>query len=82
MNAEDLSECGRHDFANEVLVFRQDKTLEGLKSSMSGGVPINKINHFRPLLEKDGQRLTGRQHPADLMLLVHDKERHLVKEPF
>ena len=55
---------------DEGLVF----CLEVLKSFMSGGVPINKIYHFRPLLEKAGQ-LTGRQHLADLISMVRETRR-------
>ena len=60
---------------DDVLVFR----LQVLKTFMSGGVPISKIDHFRSLLEEGGQRLTGRQHLADFVPLIRDKERELVK---
>lgn len=61
---------------DEVVVYR----MEVLKTFMSGGVAVNKIDHFRSLLQSTGEALTGRQHLADFIPLVRDKEQELVKD--
>lgn len=51
---------------DKVITFQ----IKVLKTFMSGGVPVNKIDHFRPLLESNGQSLTGRQHLTHFIPLV------------
>ena len=56
--------------SDSTLAFR----IDCLKTFMSGGVPLFKLDHFRPLLEQHGERLTASQHMADLIPMIRDKE--------
>ena len=47
---------------------------------LKSGICINAIDKLRPLLEKHGERLTGRQHLADLIPMVLESERKFVKD--
>lgn len=49
-------------------------------SFMKAGVPINKLNHFRDILEENGYRLTGRRPMADLIPLILAKEKHDISQ--
>ena len=61
---------------DEVVVF----CLKCLKTLLKSGICISAIDHLRPLLEEYGERLTGRQHLADLIPMVLESERKFVKD--
>ena len=51
-----------------------------LMSFLRAGIPLNKIEHFRPLLEEHAYSLDGRRTISDLIPFVLQNERALVKE--
>ena len=46
---------------------------------LCAGVPLNKLNLFRELLEEGGYRLTDRCHMSDVIPLIHQQEVGLLK---
>ena len=54
--------------------------LKCLKKLLKSGICISAIDKLRPLLEEHGERLTGRQHLADLIPMVLGSERKFVKD--
>ena len=49
---------------------------------LRAGVPISKIEVFRPLLEDTGYRLAGRQTMSDLIPFIHQEEIKRIREKF
>ncbi len=45
-----------------------------MKIFVRAGVPLNKIDHFRELLEETGYRLSDRRYMLDLILFVPGEE--------
>ena len=46
---------------------------------LRAGVPVSKIDVFRPLLEDTGYRLAGRRTMSDFIPFIHQKEQKKVK---
>jgi len=51
-----------------------------LTTFLKAGVPINKIDDFRDLLEENAGRLAGRRPMSDLIPFVLEEERRQIKE--
>ena len=60
----------------EQRVFR----VEVVESFLRGGIPLSKIDHLRPLLEKQGYRLTSSSHMAELIPTIHSMEVTRLRE--
>ena len=59
--------------SREVQVYR----IQVVTTFLKADIPLNKIDVFRDLLEKNGQRLAGRRSLSDL---IHQEEIALIKE--
>ena len=46
----------------------------------AAGVPLSKIDCFRPLLEENGYRLTGRRHLFDIIPIIRSEEEECLKK--
>ena len=53
--------------------------VEVLSAFLETGVPISKLNRFRPLLEAGGFRLTDTRHMLDLVPFVLQDEHSRIK---
>ena len=62
--------------SREVQVYR----IQVVTTFLKAGIPLNKIDVFRDLLEKNGQRLAGRRSLSDLIPFIHQEEIALIKE--
>ncbi len=56
--------------------------VKGVRTFLCAGVPLNKLNLFRKLLEEAGFRLTNRRHMSDVVPLIHQQEMELLKTEF
>ena len=54
--------------------------MKVLTTFLKAGVPINKIDDFRDLLEENAVRLAGRRPMSDLIPFVLEEERRQIKE--
>ena len=59
----------------EQLVYR----VKVLTTFLRAGIPINKLDHFRELLEESSFRLAGRRTMSDLIPFVQQEEQKRVK---
>ena len=50
-----------------------------VRTFLRAGVPLNKIDLFKELLEEGGFRLTDRRHMSDLVPLIYQQELDLLK---
>ena len=50
-----------------------------MQNLLRAGVPISKIEHFRPLLEEFGYRLAGRKPMSDLIPFILGEEKQLIR---
>lgn len=53
--------------------------FELVESFLKAGIPLLKVDHLRPFLEKYGHRLTSRTHLTEIIPLVLKKEKDTVK---
>ena len=53
--------------------------IESCETFLREAVPLNKLDHFRELLEENGLCLTDRRHMSDIVPLVHQEECELLK---
>ena len=60
---------------DSVRVYR----VKVLRTFLKSGVPISKIDDFRPLFEESGYRLAGRKPMSDLIPFVLTEERRKIK---
>ena len=61
-------------------VSQQVYRVRVVTSFLKAGVPLNKLDYFRGVLEEDGLRLTDRSHMSNLVPLILEKEKQLLKE--
>ena len=54
----------------EIQIYR----IKIVTTFLKAGVPLNKINIFRDLLEENGQQLAGRRSLSDLIPFIHQNE--------
>ena len=54
--------------------------IKALMAFLRAGVPLNKIEHFRPLLEEHAYSLGGRRAMSDLITLVLQNEKTQLKK--
>lgn len=47
---------------------------------LRAGIPLAKIELFRPILEDTGYRLAGRRTMSDLIPFIHEQEQSKIKE--
>jgi len=47
---------------------------------LSAGIPLNKLDVFRELLEENGYRLTDKLNMFDLIPFIHKRESDLISE--
>ena len=47
---------------------------------LKAGIPLNKIEHFRSILEETAFRLTDRRHLADLIPFILSRKNQIKKE--
>ena len=59
----------------EVVAYR----LNCLETLMKAGIPVAKLDILRPLLQSQGERLTGSQHISELIPVLHAREIAHVK---
>ena len=50
-----------------------------VRTFLCAGVPLNKLDLFRELLEEGGYHLTDRCHMSDVIPLIHQQEVGLLK---
>ena len=50
-----------------------------VKAFLQADVPLNKIRHFRELLEENGYRLTDKRHLFDLIPFILEEEKQNIK---
>ena len=50
-----------------------------VRTFLHAGVPLNKLDHFRDLLEEGGFRLTGRRYMCDLVPVIYQQELDTLK---
>lgn len=72
------------DFSNPVSqTLPQDQRIYRVKvvtSFLGAGVPLNKLECLRELLEEDAYRLTDRRHVSDLIPFIASQEQPRIKE--
>ena len=49
-----------------------------VQTFLRAAIPLNKLDHFRELLEENGFRLTDRRHMSDIVPLIHWEETELL----
>ncbi len=62
------------DSANQVYRIKVVTTF------LKGGVPLNKLDCFRPLLEVNGTRLAGRRTISDFIPFIHERQVSMVAD--
>ena len=68
--------CGRGETLPEQ---QQVFHVKVVKAFLQAGVPLNKIRHFRELLEENGYRLTDKRHLFDLIPFILEEEKQNIK---
>ena len=48
--------------------------IKVVRTFLKAGVPLNKLDQFRPLLEENGTRLAGRMTMSDFIPFIHQQE--------
>lgn len=81
------------DIATALIAHNQDSHPQGetlpmnqqvyrvkvLRTFLKAGVPMNKMDHFRDILEEAAVRLTDRSHLMNLLPFILDEERNRLK---
>lgn len=69
-----------HHFVGETLpVDHQVYRVKVVETFIASGVPLNKLDSFKPLLEENAMRLTDVQHMSDLIPFIHGQEMERIR---
>ncbi len=88
------NEAREHDIATSFARYSQQEHTSGetlprdvqvyhikvVRTFLKAGIPLNKIDVFRDILEQNGQRLAGRRSLSDLIPFIRQEEIALIKE--
>ena len=69
-----------HQEGESLPISQQVYRVKVVTAFLQAGIPINKVNCFRQLLEENAYRLTDRSHMANLIAFIVEQEKHLVKQ--
>ena len=61
---------------DDVIAFR----VEVLTAFLASGTPLNRLEYFRPILERAGKSLTGRTHLGSFLLVTAMKDLFLTSK--
>ena len=69
-----------HQEGESLPISQQVYRVKVVTAFLQAGIPINKDNCFRQLLEENAYRLTDRSHMANLIAFIVEQEKRLVKQ--